>query len=138
VRPNTVVLGASVLAAERQHPKIVDRIKYTGRDVATLELLASLWGVQRVLSGDAVQATDAGTFSDVWGKFVVVAYTDLSGIADWGRPSFGYTYRLRGFPLVEVPYEDRNAKSWIYPVTDEVSPVIAGAEAGYLFTAAIA
>ena len=53
-------------------------------------------------------------------------------------PSYGYTYQLRGYPIVELPYEDRNPKSWIYPVTDEVQPVIAGAEAGYLISAAVA
>ncbi|HEY3047035.1 MAG TPA: major capsid protein, partial [Polaromonas sp.] len=80
-RPNTVVMGASVMAKLRQHPKIVDRIKYTGRDVATPELLASLFGVQRVVTGDAIYSNDAGTaFTDVWGKDVVVAYTELGSI----------------------------------------------------------
>jgi len=137
-RPNVVVMGAAVAASLRQHPKIIDRIKYTGRDVPTEALLASLFGVSQVLVGDAIQATDAGVFSDVWGKFVIVAYTAPGTIADLGRPSYGYTYRLGGYPIVEQPYQDRNAKSWIYPVTDEVSPVIAGAEAGYLISAAVA
>lgn len=136
--PNTVVMGAAVMSKLKQHPKVIDRIKYTGRDVPTNELLASLFGVQRVLSGDAVSATDADVMSDVWGKFVVVAYTEVGGIASMGRPSYGYTYRLRGYPIVERAYEDRNAKSWIYPVTDEVAPVLAGAEAGYLISAAVA
>ena len=137
-RPNTVVMGAVVASKLRQHPKIIDRIKYTGRDVPTPELLAQLFGVRQVLVGDAVQATDAGAFSDVWGKFVVVAYTEMGSLADLGRPSYGYTYRLGGYPIVEQPYQDRNAKSWIYPVTDEVAPVIAGADAGYLISAAVA
>ena len=34
--------------------------------------------------------------------------------------------------MVEMAYQDRNAKSWIYPVTDERAPVIAAASAGYL------
>jgi hypothetical protein len=137
-RPNTVVMGAAVFAKLKQHPKIVDRIKYTGRDVATTDLLASLFGVKQVLVGDAVYENDAGVMVDVWGKFVVVAYTEMGGIADHGRPTFGYTYGLRGFPVAEQPYPDRNAKSWIYPVTDEVSPVIAGAAGGYLISAAVA
>ncbi len=136
-RPNTVVLGAAVFAKLRQHPKIIDRIKYTARDSATPELLAHLWGVKRVLVGDAVYDNN-GTFVDVWGKFVVVAYTDIASVAEQGTPSYGYTYRLNGYPNVEQPYEDRGAKSWIYPVTDEVSPVIAGATAGYLISAAVA
>jgi hypothetical protein len=137
-RPNTVVLGAAVLAKVKSHPDILDRIKYTGRDVATLELLAALFGVQRVLVGDAIYADAAGTLADVWGKFAVVAYTELGTVADAGAPTFGYTYQLNNYPIVEPPYMDRNAKSWIYPVTDEVAPVIAGASAGYLISAAVA
>lgn len=137
-RGNTVVMGAAVFAKLRQHPKIIDRIKYTSRDSATPELLAALFGVKRVLVGDAVYADAAGNFVDVWGKFCVVAYTDLATLADMGTPSYGYTYRLNGFPTVEQPYEDRNAKSWIYPVTDEVSPVIAAALGGYLISGAVA
>jgi hypothetical protein len=136
-RPNTVAMGAAVWAKLRQHPKILDRIKYTGRDSATPELVANLFGVKRVLIGDAIYDNN-GTFADVWGKFVVVGYTELGTLAELGTPSFGYTYRLNGYPLVEEPYSDRNAKSWVYPVTDEVSPVIAGSTAGYLISAAVA
>lgn len=137
-RPNTVVMGAAVFNALKNHPQIIDRIKYTGRDIVTPELLASLWDVKTVLVGDAVYADDAGNFVDVWGKFVVVAYTETGSLADMGLPSYGYTYRLRGNPAVELPYQDRNQKSWVYPVTDELSPVIAGALAGYLISAAVA
>lgn len=136
--PNTIVIGAQVMKSLRQHAKIIDRVKYTGRDVPTAELLAALFGVERVLVGGAVYSDATGAMVDVWGKNVVLAYTDTSGIADAGSPSFGYTYRLNGAPMVELPYQDRNAKSWVYPVTDEVSPVIAGAGAGYLISGAVA
>ena len=136
-RPNTVVVGAAVWAMLRMHPKIVDRMKYTGRDVATTELMAQLFGVKNVVIGDAIY-DNGGTFADVWGKNVIVAYTETGSLAEMGSPSFGYTYRLNGYPLVEQPYQDRNQKSWVYPVTDEVSPVIAGSTAGYLISAAVA
>jgi len=137
-RPNTIVMGAAVMAMLKQHPKVLDRVKYTGRDVATPELMASLFGVKQVLVGDGVYTDAAGVMTDVWGKFVVVAYTELGGLAAMGAPTFGYTYRLSGYPMVETPYLDRNSKSWVYPVTDEVAPVIAGAVAGYLISAAVA
>lgn len=137
-RPNTIVLGAAVLAKLKNNKQITDRIKYTGRDVPTPELLASLFGVARVVVGDAVYTGADGKFADVWGKNVVLAYTELGPLADQGVPTFGYTYRLNGYPLVEQTYFDRNSKSWIYPVTDEVSPVIAGASAGYLISNAVA
>lgn len=137
-RPNTIVMGAAVFAMLKMHPKVIDRMKYTGRDVATPELLAALFDVKRVVVGEAVYTDNAGAMNDMWGKGVVVAYTDMSGVADAGSPTFGYTYRLQGYPLVEQPYPERNSKSWIYPVTDEVAPVIAGASAGYLISAAVA
>lgn len=138
-RGNTVVMGAAVFKSVRQHPKVVERIKYTGRDIATPELLAMLFGVQRVAVGDAIYSNDAGTaFTDVWGKDVVVAYTDTASVADMGAPSYGYTYNLGGYPLVEVPYFDRNSKSWIFPVTASEAPVLASASAGYLITNAVA
>ncbi|MFS2004614.1 hypothetical protein ACEN9F_13410 [Duganella sp. CT11-25] len=137
-RPNVAVIGAAVLAMLKQHPKIIERTKYTGRDVPTLELLAQFFGLAAVLVGDAVYADDAGNFSDVWGKDVVLAYVEIGTLAEQGKPSYGYTYQLDGYPLVEEPYYDRNTKSWIYPVTDEVAPVVAGADAGYLITNAVA
>lgn len=138
-RPNTVVMGAAVMAKLRQHPIVVDRMKYTGRDVATAEILAALFGVQRVLVGDAIYSNDAGSaFTDVWGKDVVVAYTELGSVADMGAPSYGYTYTLSGYPLAEEPYYDRNTKSWVFPVTRAEAPVLASASAGYLITNAVA
>ena len=137
-RPNTVVIGAAVWSFLQYHPKVIDRIKYTGRDAATPELLAALFGVQRVVVGDGLYETDAGTLADIWGKFVVIAYTDVGTATDMGKPTYGYTYELGGYPVVEQAYQDRNAKSWVYPVTDEVAPVIAGATAGYLISAAVA
>lgn len=137
-RGNTVLLSAQAFSKIKQHPKILDRIKYTGRDSVTVEMLASLWDVKRVVVGDAVYSTEAGVMTDIWGKDVVVAYTDLGSLRDMGLPSYGYTYRLRGYPVVETPYQDRNAKSWVYPVTDELKPVMAGADAGYLITNAVA
>lgn len=137
-KPNTVVLGAAVMAKLKNHPKVLERIKYTGRDVATAELLASLFDVQRVVSGESVYADASDAFADVWGKSVVVAYTETGALAEQGLPTYGYTYQLGGYPVVEQPYLERNTKSWIYPVTDEVAPVIAGASAGYLISSAVA
>lgn len=137
-RPNTIVMGPSVFAMLKMHPKVIDRMKYTGRDIATPELLASLFDVKRVIVGEAVYTDGAGVMQDMWGKYVVVAYTEMSGVADAGSPTYGYTYRLRGYPMVEQSYQERNSKSWIYPVTDEVAPVIAGASAGYLISGAVA
>lgn len=137
-RANTVVLGPKVWSALKTHPAITDRIKYTGRDSITLDMLATLWDVRRVVVGDALYEDASGALVDVWGKYVVVAYTEMGSMQDAGLPSYGYTYRLRNYPNVETAYQDRNAKSWIYPVNDSLQPVAASINAGYLISAAVA
>lgn len=137
-KPNTLVLSAAAFKSLKTHASIVDRIKYTSREVATPELLAVLFGLERVVVGEAVYLQDDGTMADVWGKDAVLAYTAVSPLADAAVPSYGYTYRLADYPLVEEPYADRGTRSWVYPVIDEFAPVIAGADAGYLFTNAVA
>ncbi len=137
-RPTVLLVGAAVFAALKHHPKVVERVKYTSREVATPELLAELFGLRRVVVGEAVYLDDAGNTVDVWGKDAVLAYTDSAGIADAGRPSYGYTYRLRGYPVVEEGWYDRDTRSWVYPVHDAVAPVIVGPEAGVLVQNAVA
>jgi len=137
-RPNVGVMGAAVFSALKQHPKIIERTKYTGRDVPTAELLASFFDLQKIEVGDAIYADDAGNFADVWGKDFVLAYVEIGTVAERGKPSYGYTYQLAGYPQVEESYYERNVKSWVYPVTDEVAPVMVGADAGYLITNAVA
>lgn len=137
-RPNVAVMGAAVFDALKSHPQIIDRMKYTGRDVPTIELIASLFGLAQIAVGEAVFADDTGEFFDVWGKDMVLAYVELGSMADMGKPSYGYTYQLQGYPEVELSYFERNIKSWVYPVTDEVAPVVAGVDAGYLISNAVA
>ena len=137
-RPNLAIVPAAVMAKLKLHPSIIDRIKYTGRDIPDTALLASLWGLARVLIAESIYLDDAGIAYDLWGKSVLLAYTGIAGAAARGAPTFGYTYRMSGYPLVEQPYSDRNAKSWMYPVTDVVSPVIARPEAAYLIQNAVA
>lgn len=136
-RPTVMIIGAQVFKALKNHPVIIDRIKYTGRDVPTVELLSALFGV-RVVVGESIYSTDAGTFVDVWGKDCVLAFTQTAALAQKGLPSYGYTYGLRGYPLAEQPYYERNPKSWFFPVSRAEQPVIAASTAGYLITNAVA
>ena len=134
---NVAVFGPNVIAALKTHPKVLDRIKYTGRDVATLELLASLFELKKVESGDAVYADADDAFKDVWGNDVVVSYSEIGSLAQAGTPSYGYTYQLRNHPMVKEPYWEDKTQSWHYPVFDEVKPVMAGPDAGFLIADAV-
>jgi len=141
--PNTGVIGANVFEALKRHPQIIDRIKYTGRDVPTVELLSNLLEIPNLSVGKAIYSNGTGgadgdTFTDVWGNDVVMAYTDISTMQDMGSPSYGYTYQLNDYPHVEIGYFEENAKSWFFPYTDARAPVIAGADAGFLIQNAVA
>jgi hypothetical protein len=137
VRPNVGVIGPKVFAALKTNPQITDRIKYTGRDVVTTDLLKSLFELDALYVGEAIEADDAGAFTDVWGKNVVLAYVPKTESFAQEEPSYGYTYTMQGHPAVEQPYYENNTKSWIYPVSDDSTPVLTGITAGYLATTVV-
>lgn len=137
VYPNVALVSAKAMSALRFNPQILDRLKYTGRDTPTAEILSAMWGIERVVVGAAVAAAEADdAFGDVWGDDVVLGYAaqgngDL-GVLNAEEPSCGYTYAIEGMPMVEEPYRDNGAKSWIYPVTFDNTPVLSGMTAMYL------
>jgi hypothetical protein len=130
--PNTLLLSAKAFAAMRENAKVLERFKYTSSDSITREMIAALLDLDEVVVGKAVTAGGDDKFSDVWGADAILAYVAPEA-SDWEEPSYGYTYTMEGHPLVEQTYYDKNAKSWIYPVTMERQAVMSGMTAGYLF-----
>ncbi|MBF0186016.1 MAG: major capsid protein [Magnetococcales bacterium] len=132
IYPNTLLLSAVAFNALKEHPKVLDRFKYTSRESVTTEMLAALWDLGSVVVGRAVMSDDDGNNLDIWGNNAVLAYVpqQSSGIEE---PSYGYTYTMQGHPQVEMPYYENNARSWIYPVTYERVPVLSGITSGFLF-----
>lgn len=138
VRPNVAVIPAAVMAKLANHPKIVERYKYTGRDSVTAEMLAALLGLERIAVADAIDADDAGTMTDIWGKDVVLAYTDPAPVRTLGTPTYGATYAMAGYPVVESERWDADTRSWVYGTTEAASPVITAPDAAFLFQSAVA
>ena len=141
-RPNVMVIGPAVRSSLEVNPQVLARLRGgTGSDnttkpVPTLADLSAIFQLQ-VVEGDMTyhNGTD---FVDIWGKFALLAFTEVGGVRDMGRPSFGYTYQLRGRPAVATPYYADNNKSWVYPVADARAPYLVGADAGFLISAAVA
>ena len=129
--PNVALVSATAFAAAQNNTNVKENFKYTSSDSITAEMLAKLWQVEEVRVGMAVWSDDDGDFTDVWGNDVILAYVPKT-VRSRRQPSYGYTYTMEGHPMVEVSYYDNNAKSWIYPVTYERAPVLAGMSAGYL------
>ena len=132
-RPNVCVLGALAYKALKNHPAVVDRIKYTQHAVITPMLLRQLLDFDSLYVGDAVYADDSGSFSDVWGDNAILAYVPKAK-SDIPRtvfePAFAYTLRKKSNPIVDV--YDENGKVQIVRNTDIFMPKVVGADAGYL------
>lgn len=99
--------------------------------------LAQYFGVDACIEG-AARSGKVGNFKPVWGKNVILAYSAVGSLASQGTPSFGYTYRLNNYPMVEAPYFNKENLSWMYPVITEDTPVIAGKDAGVLLKSVVA
>ena len=134
IRPNTLLLSANAYSAAKTNKAIKDQFKYTTADSVTPEMVARAFDVKRLVIGEAVTSDDAGTISDVWGNTAILAYVPEVPTSI-EVPSYGYTYTMQGHPLVEEPYYDNNAKSWIYGVGFERIPVLSGITSGFLIQA---
>lgn len=96
--PNTLVLGYQVYRQLRNHPDLVDRIKYTSAQTLTVEMMARLFDVERVLVARAIKATNkegaTGAYAFTHGKHALLCYTPAApGLM---TPSAGYIFAWRG------------------------------------------
>lgn len=97
-RPNTLVLGANVYEALRNHDDILGRIVFTQRGLVNTEILASLFDVERIVVGWAVEnsaikgATEDTDF--MLGNHALLTYSAPSpGLK---QPTAGYIFAWTG------------------------------------------
>lgn len=137
--PNVLAVGQEVHDALVSNADVIDRLKYTMATTAkTIDepLLAQYFGVERYVVGRCRKGKP-GAFEPVWGKVAILAFTETADLASMGAPTWGYTYRLSGYPVVEQPFYNETKRSWMYPTITEDSPVVAGTSAAVLFTAVV-
>lgn len=98
-RPNVLVLSPKVYNAIRNHPDVLDRIKYTQRGVVTTEILAGLFDVDRVLVpwGVVNLANEgaAGDYSFIFGNNALLVYANPN--PSILQPSGGYIFSWTGY-----------------------------------------
>lgn len=96
--PNTLVLGYQAFRKLKNHPDLVDRIKYTSSNVITEEMMARMFQVDRVLVTKSVKATNnegaSEAYSFVHGKSAMLCYSAPN--AGLLQPSAGYTFGWTG------------------------------------------
>lgn len=105
--PNIAILGAYVMSALKQHPDIIDRIKYTQRGVVSEDLIATLFDIDElyvsyatISSGPQINdapAQDAAATYDFIGSSVGVLFAYAPPSASTMTPSAGYTFNWKGY-----------------------------------------
>lgn len=96
---NTLVLGYGVFRRFKNHPAIVDRIKYTSTSTVTPDMMAAMLDIDRVLVSSAIRATTpegAATpaYDFTHGGHALLCHTTPSpGLL---TPSAGYTFAWDG------------------------------------------
>lgn len=108
-KPNTVAMGRAVYDQLVNHPQVTDRLKYTARatNEEVTNAIADLFGVQKVLIGEAISNTanegQADATSFIWGKNVYLLYvTDTPAVES---VSAGYHLVLKDKRFVDKWYE---------------------------------
>lgn len=113
--PNYFTMGKQVWVIVKNHPTLIDRIKYTQRAQLTTELVASLLEFEKFLVGRSIQTTDAEgtaeasvTYTRIWGKNALMLYVPPA--PSLLTPAAGYTFVWQVVP---------NALQYIKRMRDE-------------------
>lgn len=143
--PNTLVLPYQVFQKVRLHPKVTERMKYTGLGIASPKELAELFDVDQVLVPRALKNTAArgqtASLDYVWGKNAFLCYIPpRPGLM---RVSLGYTFvwtmapgNIQGY-VVET-WRDDSRKSDMVRVQRYYDQKITAPGACYLWKDAVA
>jgi len=95
---NTLVLGYEVFRQLKNHPDLVDRIKYTSSQTITEDMLARMFDLDRVLVAKAVKATNnegaSEAYSFAYGKAALLCH--VASAPGLLTPSAGYTFSWTG------------------------------------------
>src|SRR3990167_8736128 len=101
--PNKLVVGKQAHLQLKNHPTLIDRIKYTQRAQLTADLIASLFELDAYLVGRSIYTTTiegtaeaSVTYTRLWGKAGLLLYTPPA--ASLLTPAAGYTFAWQVVP----------------------------------------
>ncbi len=138
--PNTMTITEPTFNVLAEHPKILDKIKYTQKGVITEDLIAEVFKVQTLLVARTVaNAANEGqpaSPADIWGKDCVLSYTDAS--PDLKLPTFGRVFswaeEVGADGVIVESYREDTLRSDIHRVRNDADEVLVAPGAGYLLT----
>lgn len=144
--PNTMVIGYDMWRALKRHPRLKAILSDNRSRLVKLADLREIFEIENIVIGRAMSKPNrAAPTTRLWGRNIVLAYVppaqsgqpaaggvvDPGSMQDIGEPSFGYTFRKRGMPQVDVRRAPNN-KMELVRSTDLFRPYLLGADAGYL------
>jgi len=136
--PNTMVIGREVWTDLKNHPDLLDRIKYTNTGgIITPQLLGTLFQIPRVLIGTAIydSGLEGGTasYGYIWGKHCWIGYvTQSPGLM---TPAAGYLFTWKN-RTVETYRMDKE-KATLARVEWHYDDKVTSADAGYLYKSVV-
>ena len=132
-KPNVCVIAGDVWAALKEHPAVIEKLKYSQVAIVTPEVFGKLIGIDTVKIGEVVYE-ESNQLKDIWSDAIVLAYVAPRSTERKGtvyEPSYGYTVRRQGGLFVDT-YKENGGKLEVIRTTDIHKPHLLGASAGYL------
>lgn len=132
-KPNVCVIAGDVWAALKEHPAVIEKLKYSQVAIVTPEVFGKLIGIDTVKIGEAVYE-ESNQLKDIWSDAIVLAYVAPRSTERKGtvyEPSYGYTVRRQGGLFVDT-YKENGGKLEVIRTTDIHKPHLLGVSAGYL------
>lgn len=144
--PNTLVLGYEVFRQLKNHPELVDRIKYTSSQTITTDMMAAMFDVDRVMVAKAIKATNneggSEAYDFAFGKSALLAFVAPSpGLM---TPSAGYTFAWTGVSgglgatIGVSQFRMESLKATRIEAEVAFDNKVVGADLGYFFNGAVA
>jgi hypothetical protein len=133
----TVIIGYEVWSKLRNHPQMLERVKYSERGIVTTDLVAEVFNVKRVWIAEGeynnteVGQTDNSAY--IWGKNVWVLLIDDTAEID--SITFGLTMQM-GNREIDTR-SDRDIKANIVRITNYYQQLVVAAHAGYLISTVV-
>jgi hypothetical protein len=130
--PNVMVLPRMVYEKAREHPKVLERIKYTQIGVITPDLLATLWDIPKIIVAGGIENTALEGQSDVlsyiWGKQIFFGYVAPRP----GLKQLSWGYHIQSQAMLTDRWRDEERKGDVIRTSYKDVPKLVSQGAGYI------
>ncbi len=138
-KPNVMLMSKTVWDQLVEHPSVIERIKYSQLGVASLELVAKIFQVSKILVAEAGYNSAAEGITDslgyVWGKHCILAYVTPAPKLKTVTLGFTFTY---GDRQVKRWYDEDREGTYVRVGKDNYVQKLVVPACGYLIKNAVA